>query len=92
MKIRLTSFAAGDLEAIEAYISEENPDAAARTVMRVLEAIEGLLEFPNIGRPGRVPGTRELVVSRTPFIAVYKVKSNVIWVLRVIHGARRWSD
>lgn len=92
MKIRLTSFAAGDLEAIEAYIAEENPDGAARTVMRVLEAIEGLLEFPNIGRPGRLPGTRELVVSRTPFIAVYKVKSNVIWVLRVIHGARRWPD
>ena len=49
MKIRLTSFAAEDLESIEAYIAEENPDAAARTVMRVLETIEGLLEFPNIG-------------------------------------------
>ena len=73
-------------------IAEENPDAAARTVMRVMETIKGLLEFPNIGRPGRVPGTRELVVSRTPFIAVYKVRSNVIWVLRVIHGARRWPD
>lgn len=92
MKIRLTSFAAEDLEAIEAYIAEENPDAAARTVMRVLESINDLLEFPNIGRPGRVPGTRELVVGKTPFIAVYKVKSNVLWVLRVIHGARRWPD
>ncbi len=92
MKIRLTSFATGDLEAIETYIAEENSDAAARTVLRVLEAVEGLLEFPSIGRPGRIPGTRELVESPTPFIVVYRVKSNILWVLRVIHGARRWPD
>jgi toxin ParE1/3/4 len=61
-------------------------------VLRVLEAIEGLAEFPNVGRPGRVPGTRELVVSGTPFIAVYKVEANILWVARVLHGAQRWPE
>jgi toxin ParE1/3/4 len=50
------------------------------------------VRLPNIGRPGRVPGTRELVVSGTPFVTVYRVESNVLWVLRVLHGARRWPD
>jgi len=71
------------------FIGGDNPAAAVSTVLRVLDAIEGLVKFPNIGRPGRVPGTRELVVSGTPFIAIYRVDSNVLWVLRVLHGARR---
>jgi len=90
LQIRLTPSATHDLDAIEAYIAEDNPKAAVRTVLRVLEAIEGLAEFPNVGRPGRVPGTRELVVSGTPFIAVYKVEANILWVARVLHGAQRW--
>jgi plasmid stabilization system protein ParE len=61
-------------------------------VLRILDAIEGLVEFPNIGRPGRVHGTRELVVNRTPFIVPYKVSNNVIWILRVLHATRRWPD
>ena len=92
MQIRLTRSATRDLDAIEAYIAEDNPSAAVRTVLRVLEAIEGLAEFPNVGRPGRVPGTRELVVSGTPFIAVYKVEANILWVARVLHGAQRWPE
>ena len=92
MQIRLTRSATRDLDAIEAYIAEDNPNAAVQTVLRVVEAIEGLAEFPNMGRPGRVPGTREIVVSGTPFIAVYKVEANTLWVARVLHGAQRWPE
>ena len=92
MQIRLTPSATADLEAIEAYIAEDNPTAAVQTVLRVLEAIEGLAEFPNVGRPGRVFGTRELVIGGTPFIAVYRVEANTLWVARVLHGARRWPE
>jgi toxin ParE1/3/4 len=92
MDIKLTRKAEGDLESVEAFIREENPAAAIRTVLRILEAIEGLVEFPNIGRPGRVHGTRELVINRTPFIAVYKVIRNTVWILRVLHVARRWQE
>lgn len=92
MKIRLTRLAERDLKSVEAYIRQENPPAAVRTVLRILEAVEGLLEFPNIGRPGRVPGIRELVIGGTPYIAAYRVRENAIWILRVIHTARRWPD
>ena len=92
MKIRLTNLAEKDLHSVEAYIRQENPAAAVETVLRILAAMKGLLEFPNLGRPGRVPGTRELVVSSTPYIAAYRVRENVIWILRVFHSAQRWPD
>jgi addiction module RelE/StbE family toxin len=92
LKIRLTKLAEKDLHSVEAYIRQENPPVAVRTVLRILEAVEGLLAYPNLGRPGRVPGTRELVVSGTPYIAAYRVRENAIWILRVIHAARRWPD
>jgi toxin ParE1/3/4 len=75
---------------VEEYIEKDNPPAAINTVLRVLDAIETLLEYPNIGRAGRVPSTRELVVNQTPFIVIYKVANNIIWVLRVLHGSQRW--
>ena len=90
MRIRLTSHAQTDLESTEAFIRQDSPSAAVRTVLRVLEGAEGLGELPNLGRPGRVLGTRELVVSGTPFIVVYAVRQNIIWVLRVLHAASKW--
>jgi toxin ParE1/3/4 len=81
-----------DLESIAAFIREDNAPAAVETVLHVLDAVEGLAEFPNLGRPGRVVGTRELVVSGTPLIAIYSVRENVLWVLRVLHAARRWPE
>ncbi len=90
MRIRLTKSAASDLEFIHRFIEADNPTAATATVLRVLSAIEGIVEFPNIGRPGRVHGSRELVVSQTPFIAVYRLRANTIWVLRVLHGSQKW--
>ena len=90
MQTLLADPAVNDLDAIEAHVAKDNPHAAIDTVLRVLEAIAGLAEHPNIGRPGRVSGTRELVVSSTPYIAIYRVRANTVWVLRVLHGARRW--
>ncbi|MFH1689574.1 MAG: type II toxin-antitoxin system RelE/ParE family toxin, partial [Candidatus Eisenbacteria bacterium] len=81
-----------DLDSIDSYIRKDNAGAAVRTVLRVLDALEGLAEFPNVGRPGRLFGTRELVISRTPFIAVYRVRGNVVWILRVLHSSQKWSD
>jgi toxin ParE1/3/4 len=58
--------------------------------LRVKEAVEYLIDHPNMGRPGRLVGTRELVISGTPFIAVYWVRGAAIQVLRVLHHAQRW--
>ena len=90
MKIRLTKSAENDLDSIESYIRQDNPQAAVKAVIHVLDSIDGLAAFPNVGRPGRLSGTRELVVSTTPFIAVYRVQRNVIWVLRILHSAQKW--
>ncbi|HET7560985.1 MAG TPA: type II toxin-antitoxin system RelE/ParE family toxin [Rhodanobacteraceae bacterium] len=54
--------------------------------------MEGLLQFPVSGRPGRVEGTRELVIERTPYIAAYRIQSDTVRVLRVLHGALQWPN
>lgn len=92
MRLLFADPALGDLEAIEAHIAYDDPDAAVRTVLAVLEAVDVRSEHPNIGRPGRMSGTRELVVSPLPFIAIYRVQQNTVWILRVLHGARRWPS
>lgn len=62
-----------DLEAARRFIAESAPRAAAKLGKRILDAVEGLLLHPNLGRAGRVPGIRELVVSGTPLVVVYRV-------------------
>jgi toxin ParE1/3/4 len=82
-----------DLIALRAYISQENAAIARQIILRIMDGIEHLLpENPHIGRPGRVPGTRELVIPRTPYIVPYRVQRKTIQILRVYHGARRWPD
>lgn len=58
----------------------------------IARAAESLLAYPNLGRQGRVRGTRELVVLGTPFVIPYRVKEGRIEILAVLHGARRWPD
>jgi toxin ParE1/3/4 len=80
-----------DLAALRAYIEQDNPAAAQRVVGRIIENVEALLpDNPDMGRPGRVPGTRELVIPRTPFVVPYRVVGTTLQILRVYHGARRW--
>ncbi len=89
---RSKSWVTSNLDAIEAYIEVDNPAAAARTVLEIIEAVEQLAGHPGMGRPGRVPGTRELIIARLPYIVVYRVRGNVLEILRVLHGAMRWPD
>jgi toxin ParE1/3/4 len=82
-----------DLISLRAYVAEESPAGERRIALRILHAVEHLLpDNPHMGRPGRVPGTRELVIPRTPYIVPYRVQREVIQILRVYHGARRWPD
>ena len=53
-------------------------------------AVSRLADFPESARPGRVPGTRELVVPATPFIVVYRIEATCVVILRVLHGAQKW--
>ncbi len=82
-----------DLIALRAYIAQDDRAAAQRTALRIIENVEMLLsENAEIGRPGRVPGTRELVIARTPFIVPYRVQGDTLQILRVFHAARRWPE
>ena len=93
MKLVWSALAVEDLAALRAFIESDDPTAARRTTLRIIETVETLIpENPRIGRPGRVPGTRELVIARTPFIPPYRVREGTIEILRVFHGARRWPD
>lgn len=71
------------------YLAKENPDAAVRMDQCIERDTERLLKHPLLGREGRVAGTRELVVSHSPFIVVYRMKKRRIEILRILHGARR---
>ena len=82
-----------DLSSLRAHIAEDNPAAARRIVLHLRQNVEqSLPDNPQIGRAGRVPGTREPVVPRTPYIVPYRFQRTTIQILRVYHGARRWPD
>jgi toxin ParE1/3/4 len=90
--IKWTSKARRDLFSVETYISQDNPAAAAETVLKIIAAVESLSRFADMGRPGRVPDTRELVIPGLPYIVPYRISDSTIAVLRVYHASRKWSD
>jgi len=81
-----------DLEALRAHIAQENPTAAEHVGVRIERAVSLLAAQPGMGRPGRIPGTRELVVSGTPYIVPYRVRGQKVEILRVFHTARKWPS
>jgi len=82
-----------DLISLRAYITENDPDAARRVVLHIVQNIEQLLlDHPHMGRTGRLPGIRELVIPKTPYIVPYRLQRSTIQILRVYHGAQRWPE
>lgn len=81
-----------DLKSAKDYIAQENPMAAQKIVQRIRNKVFLLSEQPGIGRLGRVPNTRELIVDKTPFILPYRVRDNKIEILRLLHTSRRWPN
>lgn len=88
MRIRWTFAAAEDLEHIKNYLVEHLPHLAESTVIELYEAIRSLKVSPRRGRPGREEGTREMVLSRLPYIVAYRIKDQTIEVLHIYHGAQ----
>ena len=85
--------AVADLIALRVHIEQHNPAAAQRIALHIIRNIESLLaDSPQMGRPGRVSGTRELVIPNTPYIVPYRVVGSTVQVLRIFHGARRWPE
>jgi addiction module RelE/StbE family toxin len=92
MRLEWSRFAQADREAIFDYIEADSPQAAITVDDRIRQQVEELMKFPEIGRPGRIDGTRELIIQRTPYIAAYRIAGKTIRILRVLHGAQMWPQ
>ncbi len=93
MRIVWTRPSENDLDAIETYIAQDDPIAAIRLVLKIIHGTnDHLADHPNLGRPGRIAGSRELVIPGTSYIVAYRVRRDVIEILRVLHGAQRWPE
>jgi toxin ParE1/3/4 len=91
--IEWTEQATRQLDQAHDYIALSNSEeVAARITMQIVTSVEQLAAFPMSGRAGRVPGTRELVISNTPFIAAYTIQKARIVILAIYHGAQRWPE
>jgi toxin ParE1/3/4 len=92
VKVVWTRLALADLDNAYEHIAEERPAAEARALERIKEAVEALRRHNEIGRRGRVEGTRELIITGTPFVAAYRVKAKRVEIVALIHAARRWPS
>jgi toxin ParE1/3/4 len=79
-----------DLERLFDFVLQHDPGAAHRLCDRIEQRVVQLASHPFTGRPGRVAGTRELVITGTPYLVAYREAAARIDVLAVIHAARRW--
>ncbi|MCH7651710.1 MAG: type II toxin-antitoxin system RelE/ParE family toxin [Nitrospinae bacterium] len=82
--------AVNDLKMIGEYIAEDDPEAAYRVLTQIQAAADSLSRHPEMGRPGRVEKTRELVISGLPYILPYYIKKNEVRILAVLHTSRKW--
>jgi addiction module RelE/StbE family toxin len=92
MRIVFSPQARADLRDIFLYIADDNPAAARAVLKRIRGRISDLQDGPHLGRPGRVPGTRELVIPGTPYLIPYQVSGGELQILRVYHGSRQWPE
>ncbi len=72
------------------YIADDNPIAAIEQGNEIENQISLLIDHPQMGRPGRIKGTRELVIVRTPYLTAYRIKGKKIQILRILHSSREW--
>ncbi len=92
MIVRWSEEAKDRVKAIYEYIARDNRTAAEQTLERLLLAMDQLEHFPLVGRIGRVAGTRELVISATPYVVAYRVKRGEVQILTGAHGAQSWPN
>jgi len=90
LQLRWSPEAADDLVRIVERIREDNPSVAERIATFIYQRVAALETFPNLGRPGRMEGTRELPLPPLPFVVVYRLRGEAVEIARVLHGAQRW--
>jgi toxin ParE1/3/4 len=92
MKIVWSRRAIRHLVSVRDYIAQDSPKSAGVVAQRILDLVDQRAVHPNLGKPGRISGTRELVVPRTPYIIPYRIRGERVEVIAVFHGRQRWPD
>jgi plasmid stabilization system protein ParE len=92
MRVKWLRKALANLDEAADYIAKDNPAAARTMVAEAFRLTDLLVDNSNLGRPGRVPGTRELVMPRHPYLIPYRIRGGCVEVLRFFHGAREWPE
>jgi addiction module RelE/StbE family toxin len=92
MKIKWLRQALRNLEQVHAYIFKEDPEAAKQLILRIQDTVDQLSEFPLMGRVGRLEATRELVISNTSYLIIYRVKEERVEILRILHSSRKYPE
>ena len=90
MKIEFSQRALRDIREQTTFIATDKPSAAIAVANRLESSIRNLADYPELGRPGRRPGTRELPVTRTAFVVLYRVMKTKVVILRIRHAAENW--
>lgn len=91
-KVKFSASSLKDLKSIQEYICENNREAAKEVIAHIIDKIETVIvPNPSAGRAGRVLRTRELVISKYPYIVPYQVREDVIYILRVLHTSKKWE-
>ena len=93
MRVRWLRTARLNLDSIYAYIAQDNPQAESRVIQQIVERVDDLAANPNLdtSRPGRVAGTRELVIPPS-YVIPFRIKGGALQVIRVFHTCQRWPD
>jgi len=92
LRIKWTECASRNLNHIRDYVAQDSPQAADKMVVKIIESVEQLLQFSNMGKAGRIMETRECVITGSPYIIVYTVIQNIIYIVRIFHGAPKWPE
>ena len=90
MKVVWSRRAIRQLVALREHIANDSEHSAALVAVRILRAVDLLPTHPEVGRPGRLPGTRELVVPDTPYVIPYRVRLERLSLIAVFHGRQKW--
>lgn len=90
MKVIWSRRAIGHLVRLREHIEKDSEANAALVAGRILKAVELLQSHPEIGRPGRIVGTRELIVPDTPYVVPYRIRRERLELIAVFHGRQKW--
>ncbi|MFM5887519.1 MAG: type II toxin-antitoxin system RelE/ParE family toxin [Dolichospermum sp.] len=92
MQVKWLRRALRNLEQARNYVFQENPTAAQELIIKIQNAANQLQNYPFMGKNGRVEGTRELIISNSPYILIYRVKEESVEVLRILHTSKRYPE